>query len=161
LVANMPLLSMDALIGRRAVLRRVMRVLRDHPQAVAAHGQKAGVLLWGMGGVGKRALAGRGMARLRGGHGAGGAVGGRGSLGELATKIGAQLLGHHNTTLDRLGDILLRQDLPDEARLVKLQELLTGHRVLLVLDNFEDNLVVGGVDFLDPTTESVLLLLVR
>ena len=161
LVADMPLLSMDALIGRRAVLRRVMQVLRDHPQAVAVHGRKAGVLLWGLGGVGKSTLAGRIMARLREDGWTTLAVVGRWSLGELATKVGAQLLGHHNATLDRLGDLLLRQDLPDEVRLVKLQELLAGHRVLLVLDNFEDNLVVGGSDFLDSTTESVLLMLVR
>src|SRR4029450_10824732 len=138
LVADMPLLSMDALIGRRAVLRRVMRVLRDHAQAVAVHGRKAGVVLWGMGGVGKSALAGRVMARLLEDGWTAVAVVGRWSLGELATRVGAQLLGHHNTALDRLGDILLRQELPDEARLVKLQELLAGHRVLLVLDNFED-----------------------
>jgi hypothetical protein len=89
------------------------------------------------------------------------AVVGRWSLGELATRVGAQLLGHHNATLDRLGDLLLRRDLSDEVRLVKLQELLAGHRVLLVLDNFEDNLVVGGADFLDSTIESVLLMLMR
>ena len=109
LVANMPLLSMDALIGRRAVLRRVMQVLRDHPQAVAVHGRKAGVLLWGMGGVGKSALAGRVMARLLEDGWTALAVVGRWSLGELATRVGAQLLGHHNTALDRLGDILLRR----------------------------------------------------
>src|SRR5262249_40943536 len=39
--------------------------------------------------------------------------------------------------------------------------LLAGYRVLLVLDNFEDNLMVGGGDFLDPITESVLLTLMR
>jgi tetratricopeptide (TPR) repeat protein len=157
----MPLLSMDALIGRRAVLRRVMRVLRGHPQAIAVHGRKAGVLLWGMGGVGKSALAGRVIARLLEDGWTAVAVVGRWSLGELATRVGAQLLGHHSAALDRLGDILLRQELPDEVRLVKLQELLAGHRVLLVLDNFEDNLVVGGGDFLDSTIESVLLMLMR
>ena len=146
---------------RRAVLRRVMRVLRDHAQAVAVHGRKAGVLLWGMGGVGKSALAGRVMARLLEDGWTALAVVGRWSLGELATRVGAQLLGHHNIALERLGDILLRQELPDEVRLVKLQELLAGHRVLLVLDNFEDNLVVGGGDFLDSTIESVLLMLMR
>jgi hypothetical protein len=161
LAGPLRLLIMDALIGRRAVLRRVMRVLRDHAQAVAVHGRKAGVLLWGMGGVGKSALAGRVMARLLEDSWTAVAVVGRWSLGELATRVGAQLLGHPTTALDRLGDILLRQELPDEVRLVKLQELLAGHRVLLVLDNFEDNLVVGGGDFLDSTIESVLLMLMR
>ena len=160
LAADMPLLSMDALIGRRAVYAGscgcsviIRRLLCMAARRVCCCGAWAGSA--------RVHLAGRIMARLREDGWTTLAVVGRWSLGELATRVGARLLGHHSDALDRLGDLLLRQELPDEARLVKLQELLAGHRVLLVLDNFEDNLVVGGSDFLDATTESVLLMLVR
>ena len=57
-------LPMGALIGRRAQLRAAMGVLRRDPAAVDRFGAAGGVVLTGIGGIGKTALAGRVMARL-------------------------------------------------------------------------------------------------
>jgi hypothetical protein len=51
-------LGMDDLIGRRRELREALRALRDPSRAYA------GVVLTGLGGVGKSAIAGRAMVRL-------------------------------------------------------------------------------------------------
>jgi hypothetical protein len=147
---QVPLLSIGDLIGRRAVLRRVLRVLRDDQRTVAVHGRKAGVLLTGLGGVGKSALAGRVMARLSEQGWTPIVVVGRWGLGELAMAIGAQLIGHQETPLDRLGQLLIQTQLPDVVRLQQLHTLLARHQVLLVLDNFEDNLPSEGGNFTTP-----------
>ena len=57
-------LPMGALIGRRAQLRTAMGVLRRTPQAVDRFGAAGGVVLTGVGGIGKTALAGRVISRL-------------------------------------------------------------------------------------------------
>ena len=57
-------LPVGELIGRRAQLREVAGVLRRDRRAVEASGAAAGVVLTGIGGIGKTALAGRVMARL-------------------------------------------------------------------------------------------------
>jgi hypothetical protein len=75
------------------------------------------------------------------------AVGGWG-LGELALTLGGQLA--------RIGERLLTAALPDQIRVQQLQALLANHRILLVLDNFEDNLTLGGGAFLDETTGLLL-----
>ena len=59
-----PMLSIGDLIGRRVEVRRVMRVLTGDERCVSEIGQKAGVQLLGIGGVGKSAIAGRVMSRL-------------------------------------------------------------------------------------------------
>src|SRR5262249_53216103 len=53
-----PQLGIDNLIGRRRELRETLRALRDPSRAYA------GVVLTGLGGVGKSAIAGRAMVRL-------------------------------------------------------------------------------------------------
>jgi hypothetical protein len=58
-------LPVGSLIGRRAELRTAMGVLRATPQAVRAFGAAPGVVLTGIGGIGKTALAGRIITRLR------------------------------------------------------------------------------------------------
>jgi hypothetical protein len=114
------MLRVDELIGRHLALRRVTGLLRDDPRVTESLGRRAGMLVRGIGGVGKSALAGR---------------------------LGVQA----DPQLARIGDLLLRQRLPDPIRLQQLQGLLANHRVLLVLDNFEDNLTLGGQAFLDET----------
>src|SRR5450759_2405196 len=59
-------LPLGRLIGRRRELRTATAVLRRTPAAVEKYGAAAGVLLAGIGGIGKPALAGRVMSRLRG-----------------------------------------------------------------------------------------------
>ncbi len=58
-------LPMGALIGRRAQLRDVMGMLRRTPAAEREFGAASGVVLTGIGGIGKTALAGRVISRLR------------------------------------------------------------------------------------------------
>jgi hypothetical protein len=158
-VAKMPMLRMDELIGRRPALRRITGVLRDDERVTRSLGRRAGVLIRGIGGVGKSALAGRVMARLAADGWTAVARVGRWGLGELALSVGAQLVGGADPALHRIGDLLLKPELPDPVRLQQLQQLLASYRVLLVLDNFEDNLSLGGERFLDDTTGSVLVAL--
>jgi hypothetical protein len=58
-------LPMGALIGRRPQLRSATEALRRTPAAVHRTGFSSGVQLTGIGGIGKTALAGRVMSRLR------------------------------------------------------------------------------------------------
>jgi hypothetical protein len=156
-----PLLKIGDLIGRREELRDLLRILLDDPPAVAKHGRKAGAVLQGIGGVGKSALAGRAMSHLadRGWRLA--AVEGRWTLGELATKVGAALIADEDESIQRLASPLIQPTLSDEVRLQLLGQLLATHRVLLVLDNFEDNLTLAGTAFLDASTSLVLDALFR
>ena len=159
-VGVMPLLRMDELIGRRPALRRVTGVLRDDPRVIQGLGRRSGVLISGIGGVGKSALAGRVMARLAEDGWAVCAAVGRLGLGELALTLGSQLMLLEGGVA-KIGTLLLNAELPDQVRLAQLQALLANHRVLLVLDNFEDNLTLGGAGFLDETTGLVLGALLR
>jgi tetratricopeptide (TPR) repeat protein len=156
-----PLLKMGELVGRREELRDLLRILFDDPRAVAKYGRKAGAVLQGIGGVGKSALAGRAMSRLadRGWRLA--AIEGRWTLGELATRVGAALFAEEDESIQRLAASLVQSTLPDEVRLQFLAQLLDAHRLLLVLDNFEDNLNLGGTAFLDATTGPILETLAR
>ncbi len=155
-VAGMPLLKLGDLVDRREPMREAMRVLTDHETSVRARGVKAGVALLGMGGVGKSALAGRLMKRLmdRGWHAV--AVVGHWTPGTLAETVGVQLAESRDETLKDLGRTLSDPETPEAVRLQTLATLLARHKVLLVLDNFEDNLEVGGARFLDTVTPGIL-----
>ena len=58
-------LPVGTLIGRRAQLRTAMAVLRRDPRADREFGAAGGVVLTGIGGIGKTALAGRARQRQR------------------------------------------------------------------------------------------------
>jgi len=111
---QVPILSRGDLIGRRSEFREILGALQ---------GKKAGVAILGIGGVGKSALAGRAMTRLRDEGWTSIAVSGRRSLGELTLGVGAALLAEHAD----LAAPLLRPELPDEARLQLLANLLSAH----------------------------------
>ncbi|MCP4689057.1 MAG: CHAT domain-containing protein, partial [Desulfobacterales bacterium] len=154
-----PLLAVGDLIGRRKELRHIIRVLENDPGTVKKIGAKAGCLILGIGGVGKSTLAGRVMQRMKDRNWLIAAVAGKWTLAELSTTVGGALLASDNTDLNPLTTALLKGDLPDQARLQVLAHLLGGFRLLLVLDNFEDNLEPAGAGFLDPTMEKILALL--
>ena len=128
---------------------------------MAKYGRKAGAILQGIGGVGKSALAGRAMSRLAERNWRLATVEGRWTLSELATRVGAALFADEDATIHRLAGALIQPTLADEVRLQLLAQLLAGHLILLVLDNFEDNLTLGGTAFLDAATGPVLESLFR
>ena len=153
------MLSIGELIGRRVELRRVMRVLTDDERSLADIGGKAGCQLLGIGGVGKSAIAGRTMRRLADKGWVCVAVAGQWTLGELAATLSAALLLSGEPQLEKIGNILAANELQDQVRLQLIATLLAQCPLLLVLDNFEDNLTVGGERFLDPATARLMQLL--
>ncbi|MBL8327814.1 MAG: CHAT domain-containing protein [Rubrivivax sp.] len=157
----MPNLGLGELVGRRRELREVLRVLRDHPASVAARGQLCGVVLTGIGGVGKSSIAGRAMARLQEEGWVVAAVAGKLSLSALAQAVSLALLSHAHPSLAQAGQHLANGALADDARLGLLGGLLQQVRMLLVLDNFEDNLTTGGQGFVDDAIQAVLRSLVN
>jgi len=152
----MPNLRLGDLVGRRRELRRVLRVLRDHPASVAEHGRLSGAVLTGIGGVGKSAVAGRVMARLQEDGWAVAALAGRLALGPLCAAVALALGQHANPRWAQAAQPLGNAGLDDETRVRLLCSLLQQTRLLLVLDNFEDNLSLGGEAFQDDTTVQLL-----
>ncbi|HEV3259350.1 MAG TPA: CHAT domain-containing protein [Gemmataceae bacterium] len=155
-----PMLDLGDLIGRREELRSLMRVLTDDQRSISAIGRKAGCQVVGIGGVGKSALVGRAMARLAGEGWTCVAVTGQLTLGKLAAALSAGLLLCQDKELKEIGSTLAT-NLPDNVRLPLICDLLAQRQLLLVLDNFEDNLALGGDAFLDPALAQVMQLFYR
>jgi hypothetical protein len=158
-----PGLSVGDLIGRRKPLRSVLKSLRD-PKGLP------GVLVRGIGGVGKSALTGRVMQRCREDGWYVAAVKGPLSIDTIAESV-AEALGRPGNraaqkddkgtrTLDaatvdllnRLNDRNARED----QRVKWIEEALRTQKLLLVLDDFEQNLEVGGERLLSLGTGGVL-----
>ncbi|WP_238011771.1 CHAT domain-containing protein [Dactylosporangium sp. AC04546] len=108
-------LALGDLVGRRALLRTVLRTLRDDLPPAAGSALVNGVVLTGVAGIGKTALAGRALNRLR-------------------------------EDDDDPWEIVVHtaDDVP------ALAEELRSRRVLLLFDDFERHLTVGGEAFHDP-----------
>ncbi|MGO8918080.1 MAG: CHAT domain-containing protein, partial [Stellaceae bacterium] len=139
-----PQLRIDDLIGRPRELRETLRSLRDPAR------RHAGVVLTGLGGVGKSAVAGRVMQRLKEDGWRVAAHAGRFDLRAIAASLGAVLLRSKRNELQQQADLLRSANLDDGARFHLLCETLAEDPVVLVLDDFEQNLSVGGGAFLDP-----------
>jgi tetratricopeptide (TPR) repeat protein len=155
-----PQLRIDDLIGRRKELREALRVLRD------GGGQYAGVMLTGIGGVGKSSLAGRIMQRLSEDGWLVPAHAGRFDLAGIALSMGLalQTSGRERSAHERTGkygEMLCRSDLEDRLRLQVIATVMAEEQVLLVLDDFEQNLTTGGGEYLDPDTAVYLRLLTK
>ncbi|GAB3938494.1 hypothetical protein GCM10027614_18670 [Micromonospora vulcania] len=129
------------LVGRRAELRIVTQILRDEIASAGQPGLVNGIVLTGAAGIGKTALAGRAVNRLRDDLDDPWSIvvhGGAWNPPELiaavaATPAGAAIGDPGNQT----------------AALTAVTEALRTDRLLLVFDDFEQNLTVGGDDFLD------------
>jgi len=135
-------LALGELIGRRDQLRRTLRILRGDP-SVAHLGANSGVVLTGIGGIGKTALAGRVIARLRADTPPWAIVVhvGRWSPASLLSEVAALLPAEQREALLAA---------PGEQQLALVYQVLRTQRLLLVFDDFEQNLAVGGGEFLDP-----------
>jgi tetratricopeptide (TPR) repeat protein len=155
LAGPVPQLRIDDLIGRRKELRTTLGTLRDSARRVA------GVALTGIGGVGKSAVAGRAMQRLKEDGWLVPAHHGRFDLARIAAAVGQELLLSGREDLQPLAGALLSPQLADVQRFLVVAKALAEHRVLLVLDDFEQNLGPGGGAFLDADTATFLGLLVQ
>lgn len=133
-----PQLRIDDLIGRRKELRRTLRTLRN-----ASH---AGVVLTGIGGVGKSAIAGRAMQRLTEEGWAVAAHVGKFDVARIAMTIGVALMQRNSG----LAALLRDRQTDDVTRLQLIGKAVAEEAVILVLDDFEQNLTRGGDAFLDP-----------
>jgi tetratricopeptide (TPR) repeat protein len=145
-----PQLRIDDLIGRRRELRETLRALREDTRPYK------GVQLTGIGGVGKSSVAGRAMQRLQEGGWFIPAHVGRFDLTGIGTAIGVALLGSPRAEVRNWAAPLAGQGLDDRVRLQLIERALAEERVVLVLDDFEQNLVLGGGAFLNPDVADTL-----
>jgi tetratricopeptide (TPR) repeat protein len=176
-----PQLGVDEFIDRRSEMREVLRVLRDDAQFVDQAGRMPGVVVTGVGGLGKSALAGRVAARLveegwalavHQGElrldGIAGAV--AEGLGGWAARLATQHTRHPQTGSSAavsptaedvraaVKDLTAAAD--DGELLPLLTRTLRRFPILLVLDDFEQNLDTGGTRFSDEGVDAQLGVLV-
>ncbi|WP_370963094.1 tetratricopeptide repeat protein [Amycolatopsis sp. cg9] len=146
--ALVPLLGVDDLVGRRPEVRTAVRALAgpDHQ----------GVTLCGMGGVGKSTVAGRVMQRMVDRGWVVATVAGVLNLPGLCAAVRDALDSVDGSGAQRLVTQLGEEDADDKLRIGRLTRALREHRLLLVLDNFEDNLRPGGESFTEAATEALL-----
>jgi tetratricopeptide (TPR) repeat protein len=157
-------LPMGALIGRRAQLRATMGVLRRTDAASKQFGLASGVVLTGIGGIGKTALAGRVISRLRDEGWLIAVHEGRwnptalidataAAAGEALSRIGDPT---QVAALRQARDRLTDPGSDDGPKLAVVAGLLASQRLLVVFDDFEQNLTPGGEAFLGPAIEEVI-----
>jgi tetratricopeptide (TPR) repeat protein len=82
-------------------------------------------------------------------------------LAKLAGKLGSALWDHPQQALAKLARQLNDAEAPDNLRIEWLTTVLKQHKVLLVLDNFEDVLTAAGGGFRDPVPEQIFGLMLR
>lgn len=146
-----PQLGMDDLVGRRKELRTLLRTVR----ATTAHYR--GVLVSGIGGIGKSALTGRAMRRLAESGYVVAAHKGPWQDVAVAEAL-SDALGdapcedeRQQQQRERLCERLSQPNLDERQRVRLLGRVLANERVVLVLDDMETNLTPEGTAFLDPT----------
>ncbi|MDN3356130.1 CHAT domain-containing protein, partial [Actinomadura sp. DC4] len=139
-------LPMGALIGRRPQLRTIMKALRGGTPAYETFGDIAGVAVTGIGGIGKTALAGRVMHRLTDEGWATAVHEGSWSPPTLIAAVAEALDSHpqHRDAARRL-----RSERPDTAKISIVADLLEQAKLLLIFDDFEQNLTIDGSRFND------------
>ncbi|GAA0486448.1 hypothetical protein Ade02nite_10230 [Paractinoplanes deccanensis] len=141
-------LALGQLIGRRAQLREATAALRRTAKATDEHGFISGVQLVGVGGIGKTALAGRLVTRLRDDGVRPVIHEGRWNPTALFAGLAAALDGPD-------ADRLASAEVPDTAKVDLVGNILESAPVVLVFDDFERNLSPGGGDFLDPAFDEL------
>ena len=154
-------LPIGYLIGRRAQLRTALMALRGGPVADQRYGALSGVLLTGVGGIGKSAVAGRIETRLAGEGWLAAVHFGRWNPSVLIAAVVDALTRSAGISADRrLADahaLLASSEVEDTAKLDCVCALLSQVRLLVLFDDFEQNLKVGGnaIAFKDPGFEEL------
>src|ERR1022692_1186501 len=141
-----------------------MGVLRHTPAAVRKFGAASGVQLTGIGGIGKTAVAGRVISRLRADGWLIAVHEGRGNPTALiiatASAIGETVPRWADPSqlaaLSEVRELLADPGSDDGLKLAAVAALLTVCRLLVVFDDFEQNLTSGGHGFLDPVIDDVI-----
>jgi tetratricopeptide (TPR) repeat protein len=144
-------LAVGQLIGRRRELRTCTQILRRSKGAVDRYGDLAGVVLTGTGGLGKTAIAGRVISRLRNDGWYVAVHEGRWSPAALIDSVATAIDAAEPATARRLRD----QAADDTTRLDLIGELVGRLRLLLAFDDFEQNLDIGG-GFQDAALQELL-----
>ena len=145
-----PQLGTDDLIGRRSLIRELLKILRTKTSF-------AGCQLTGIGGVGKSSIAGRAMKKLSDEGWDIAAVKGRFDLRQIASSLGIALINDNR----QLADLLLNESLDDKLRFQFILNAMQQYRVLLVLDDFEQNLDIEGRQFNDTSIVSFLKMMIE
>ncbi len=86
---------------------------------------------------------------------------GRLNLGDIALVLGLELMQSKNADWKNLGKLLCNTELNDIARMQLIGKCLAEAPVVLVLDDFEQNLTQDGAAFLDPDTDTYLQFLAQ
>ncbi|MBF9129713.1 CHAT domain-containing protein [Plantactinospora sp. S1510] len=146
-------LPVNYLIGRRTELRTVLSVLRGTPAAVDRFGAVSGVAVTGVGGIGKTAVAGRTISRLRQQSWAVVVHDGRWNPPQLFGATADALLATPGGA--EVSRALADPGVDDGVKLQIITDLLAQVRLVLVFDDFEQNLTSGGHAFSDPAFEGV------
>ncbi|WP_322749433.1 MULTISPECIES: CHAT domain-containing protein, partial [unclassified Frankia] len=154
-------LAMGDLVGRRREVRTTLAVLRGGSAAVTRWGAVAGVVLTGPGGIGKTAVAGRVMARLRAEGWAVAVHVGRWNPPSLIAATAQALRGIPVPELVEARTALTDSRHEDTDKIAWIRELLGEHRLLLLFDDFEQNLTEDGRRFADPGFAEVFADLAR
>ncbi|WP_239340160.1 tetratricopeptide repeat protein, partial [Frankia sp. CiP3] len=154
-------LAMGDLVGRRREVRTALAVLRGGPAAVERWGAVAGVVLTGPGGIGKTAVAGRVMARLRADGWAVAVHVGRWNPPSLIAATAQALRGIPVPELVEARSALTDSRHEETDKIARIRELLGEHRLLLLFDDFEQNLTEDGRRFADPGFAEVFADLAR
>ncbi|MEU0886222.1 CHAT domain-containing protein [Lentzea sp. NPDC005914] len=139
-------LPVGYLIGRRSVLRTAAAVLRRTAQDREQVGDWAGLVLTGIGGIGKTAVAGRILARAREQGWAIAEHVGVWNPAALTADVASALAEHgHSELVDALRD----RGHDDTTKLSLVLTALTRVRLVVLFDDFEQNLTAAS-EFLDP-----------
>ena len=147
-------LRIGDLIGRRRQLRTALAALRGGQAALDRFGDIAGVLLTGVGGIGKTALAGRILTRLAEDGWLTAVHAGRWNPSALTAAVAAALDGKERQTEARM--LLTNPQVDDTTKLAVAHRLLARERLLVLFDDFEQNLTAGGGAYHDPGFAEVI-----
>ena len=142
----LPALGESELIGSRSEIRATIRSLR----------QGQAVVLTGVGGIGKSSVAGRLAKRLAAEDWVTSTTQGPFNLAGVFAQLQFDLTLSKAVWANQLADGLARLPADDNARIAGLMHALQHCRLLLVFDNFEDNLTIGGSEFDDPVVAAVI-----